>query len=105
MLDLSKRKKKYWDLVLHDGTKLQIPAPTRGLYGLMLEISEKETVDEEELGRVVAMVLRTNRKGIEITQDQIDAFDLEDMCALFFEYAQFTQEVLSDPNSKFPIVP
>jgi len=104
MLDLSKRSKKYFDLVLHDGTKLQIPPPSRGIYGEMLEISKKEIPDEEELGRLVTMVLQTNKQGIEITQAQVDAFDLDDMTTFFVEYAQFTQELLSDPNSKFPIV-
>lgn len=105
MLDLSKRKKKYFNLILHDGTKLQIPPPTREIYGAMLEISKKEVADEEELNRIISMVLKTNKQGIEITQAQIDAFDLDDMCAFFLEYAQFTHEILTDPNSKSPIVP
>lgn len=105
MLDFSKRPKRYWDLVLHDGTKLQIPPPTMGIYGEMMAVSGKGTVDEEELCRIVATVLRANKQGVEVTQEQIDAFDIDDMFSLFTEYAGFTQEVLSDPNYKSLIVP
>lgn len=103
MLDFQKRKKKYWDLALHDGTRLQIPTPTMGIYNAMQEISEQaDNADVEELGRVIAQILRANRKNLEITEAQIQAFDLEDMYELFAGYMKFIEETLSDPNSKSP---
>lgn len=103
MLDFQKRKKKYWDVVLHDGTRLQIPAPTMGIYNAMQEISEHaDNVDVDELSQVVAKILQANRKNIAITEEQIQAFDLEDMYELFANYMEFIKETLSDPNSKSP---
>lgn len=103
MLDFQKRKKKYWDVALHDGTRLQIPAPTTGIYNAMQEISEHaDNVDVDELSQVVAKILQANRKNVEITQEQIQAFDLEDMYELFSSYMEFIEETLSDPNLKSP---
>lgn len=103
MLDFQKRKKKYWDVALHDGTRLQIPAPTMAIYKAMQEMSENaDNTDADELGQVVAKILRANRKNIEITEEQIQAFDLEDMYELFASYMEFIKETLSDPNSKSP---
>lgn len=105
MLDLSKRRKQYFDLVLHDGTKLQIPPPSRRIYGEMLEISKKEIPDEEELGRLVTMVLQTNKQGIEITQAQVDAFDLDDMATFLLNMLSLPRNYCptQTPNSHCPV--
>jgi hypothetical protein len=106
MLDFQKRKKKYFDIALHDGTKLKISTPTTELYGMIREsFSDPENVEEDDLRSLVKNVLSTNKQGIEITDEQVEEFDLEDMYLLFTKYVAFVQEVLSDPNSKSPIVP
>lgn len=103
MLNFQKRAKKYWDLTLHDGTELQVPAPTRGIYQSMQEISQNtDNTTADELGQVVAQILRANRKNVEITEAQIQAFDLEDMYELFAGYMEFIKETLSDPNLRSP---
>jgi len=106
MLDFQKRKKKYFDMGLHDGTKLQIPTPTMDVYDLMMEVTKTgANTDINQLREVVARVLRTNKQGAEITDTQIRAFDLDDMYELFMEYIEFIKSVLSDPNSKSLIAP
>lgn len=103
MLDFQKRKKKYLDLALHDGTKLKIPAPTMAIYTAMKEVAEDPDHADEELERLVKDILNSNKQGIEITEEQIQTFDLDDMKELFFAYAEFVKEVLSDPSSGSPI--
>lgn len=105
MLDFSKRQKQYWDLTLHDGTRLQIPVPTLAIYNALREVSrDPANVDADQLADLTGQILKTNRHRVEITPEQINAFDLEDMYELFASYVEFVNTVLSDPNSRSPIV-
>lgn len=99
MLDLSRRSKKYFDLVLHDGTKLQIPTPTWGVYNAVMEISQKaDNADFAEVGQVVKKILDSNKTKVKITEQQMAAFDLADIYELFLSYVDFVHKVISDPN-------
>ena len=99
MLDLSKRSKKYFDLTLHDGTKLQIPTPTRGVYNAVMEISQKaDNADFTEVEQVVKQILSSNKTKVKVTEQQMAAFDLEDIYELFLSYVDFVHKVISDPN-------
>lgn len=101
MLDLSKRKKKYWDLVLHDGTKLQIPTPSRGVYDAVMEVSQKaDNANFMEIEQIVKQIMSSNKARVIITEEQMAAFDLDDIYELFISYVDFVHEVISDPNSK-----
>lgn len=102
MLDFQKRKKKYFDLALHDGTKLKIPTPTMTVFDAMKEVTESQD-DTDQLASLVSTLLNTNKQGVEITDEQMESFDLEDMKELFVAYVDFVQEVMTDPNSKSPI--
>lgn len=102
MLDFSKRKKKYFDVGLHDGTKLQIPTPTMAAYDAMKNIDNNS--DKEELYEMLKKILSTNKKGIDVTEEQVRKFELDDMIEFFVEYAEFVKLVLVDPNSKSPVV-
>ena len=99
MLDFSKRKKKYFDITLHDGTKLQIPTPTRGVYNAIMEISQKaDNADFAEVEQVVKKILDSNKTKVKITEQQMAAFDLDDIYELFLSYVDFVHKVISDPN-------
>lgn len=99
MLDFSKRKKKYFDITLHDGTKLQIPTPTRGVYNAIMEISQKaDNVDFAEVEQVLKKILDSNKTKVKITEEQMAAFDLDDIYGLFLSYVDFVHKVISDPN-------
>ena len=99
MLNFQKRKKKYFNITLHDGTKLRIPTPTLEFYNeINYTISNIENVENEDVRAVIKAVLALNKEGIEITDGHIDEFDTEDICEFFMEYMVFVQGVLSDPN-------
>jgi len=99
MLDFSKRKKKYWDVALHNGTKLQIPCPTMDVYDSMVEISKNPySVDYDQLKEAAATVMKSNRQGTEITDEDMRLFDLDDLKEFFIEYGKWVKQVLSDPN-------
>ena len=99
MLDLSKRSKKYFDITLHDGTKLQIPTPTRGVYNAVMEISQKaDNADFTEVEQVVKQILSSNKTKVKITEQQMAAFDLDDIYELFLSYVDFVHKAISDPN-------
>lgn len=104
MLDFSKRKRKTFNVTLHDGTKLKIPAPTMAIYTAMKDFAEDpENATEEDIIGMLRDILNSNKQGIAITDEQLEAFDLDDMKELFFAYAEFVKEVLSDPSSGSPI--
>lgn len=97
MLDFQKRKKKYFDVTLHDGTQLEIPAPTMVTFDAMREVSENPR-KTELLKPLVLLILSTNKQRTEITEEQICAFNVIDMRQLFVDYAAFVKDTLSDPN-------
>ena len=96
MLDFQKRKKKYLDIALHDGTKLKIPTPTMAIYSTMKEVTENPDTADEELEGVVKAVLSSNKQGVKIKDEQLQAFDMDDMKELLLAYREFVIEVLSD---------
>ncbi len=98
MLDFSKRKKKYFELKLHDGTKLSLPTPSLKLNSELQSLLDAG--GEKEVPVMVQSILETNKQGVEITQEHIQAFDVEDMLDLMMGYMEFTKGVLSDPNLK-----
>lgn len=102
MLDFQKRKKKYFDITLHDGTKLKIPTPTLMVFNAMKEYTENSS-DTDQLESLVSLILNSNKQRTEITEEHLQGFDLDDMRELFAEYVNFVQGVMSDPNSKSPI--
>jgi hypothetical protein len=102
MLDFQKRKKKYFDVTLHDGTKLKIPTPTRRTYDDLMDIYQNPDTAVSELPRLLEATLKTNKEKVPITEEQLTEFDIEDMYAFFTEYANFVNDALSDPNSKSP---
>jgi len=101
-LDFQKRKKKYFDLTLHDGTKLKIPTPTKKIYDELVNLSRDTEAAAKELPGLTRTILATNKDGILITDEQMDDFDIADLYAFFIEYTNYVTEVLSDPNSKSP---
>jgi hypothetical protein len=104
MLDFQKRKKKYFDITLHDGTKLKLPTPKMAVFGAMKEVAENSSdVDEEQLSSLVLTILQTNQQKTEITEENIKEFDFDDLREFFVEYLKFVQTIMSDPNSKSPI--
>lgn len=104
MLDFQKRKKKYYELILHDGTMLLLPTPTMEMFETMKEVGpDPRKVEKEQLYAVIGAILRDNKYKIEISDEQVQTFDYEDMYALLSEYLQFVNEVLSDPNSRSPL--
>lgn len=80
MLDFQKRKKKTFDIALHDGTKLKIPTPTMGVFSSLKEVTvNQENAGEEELLAVLRDVLNSNKQGVVVTEDQLREFDLDDI--------------------------
>lgn len=99
MLDFSKRKKKYFDVTLHDGTKLQIPTPTMEVNEAIAGIAKKDDIIKaEEAYPLVKKILGSNTAGAKITDKQLKAFDLADIYDLFINYMEFIHEIISDPN-------
>lgn len=99
MLDFSSRKKKYYDLKLHDGTKLSLPTPTMKVFDSMFEIyKNSDSVDIDTMRQLLLEILSSNKQGIKITDEQIQAFDVEDLYELLMSYVKFVQGVLADPN-------
>lgn len=104
MLDFQKRKKKYLNITLHDGTKLRIPTPTMDLFDDINEMAnDPQSVQVDDLRQIAKAVLATNRDKVQITDEQLEEFDFDDMHELLIQYSAFIKEVLSDPNLNSPI--
>lgn len=103
MLDFQKRKRKYFDVVLHDGTLLKVPPPTVKVFEDIQEIAvDPQSTTPNQLTNLARAVLNTNKAGVQITDEQISAFDFDEITELFTGYANFITEALSDPNLKSP---
>lgn len=100
MLDYSKRKKRYFDMVLHDGAKLRLPMPTKAVFGELNELSKtpEEDIVLDDLIGILEVILNSNKNQAVITAEQLQEFDLEDIKVLFAEYVNFVQKGLSAPN-------
>lgn len=102
MLDFQKRKKKYFNVTLHDGTKLRIPTPTKRTYGDLMYVYQNPNIAADKLPELLEDTLRTNKDGVQITEEQLAEFDIEDMYVFFTDFADFVSDILDDPNSKSP---
>lgn len=103
MLDFQKRKKKYFNVTLHDGTKLRIPTPTKRTYGDLMDMYQNPDTAADKLPQLLEDTLKTNKGGVQITEEQLAEFDIEDMYVFFTDFADFVSDILDDPNSKSPI--
>ena len=91
-MDLSKRKQKYFDLVMIDGTKLQIKKPNEQLIYDMEEF-EKSLRNAAGVKKIYDALL-----FMEQDVDGEYLYDYDVCMSIFREYSKFTQEVLSNPN-------
>nr|DAT81701.1 MAG TPA: hypothetical protein [Caudoviricetes sp.] len=111
-LDLAKRKQKYFDLTMVDGTKLQIKKANEELIYEMEEFEKrlrKSSNVKEVFEGIKTLVLKIiNRNTANKVYDAL-LFNLKgedgellydyDVCmAIFAEYNKFTYEVLRNPN-------
>ncbi len=102
MLDFQKRKRKYFEVKLHDGTELRIPTPARAIYDDLMEMYENPEGAARKMPCLLEAILRMNKDGIPITEKQLNEFDIEDLYDFFTDYANFVSAILDDPNSKPP---
>lgn len=111
-LNLSKRKQKYFSLIMVDGTKLEIKKANEELIYNMEEFEKNlRSVKgvKEVFDAVKAMVLTIiNRNTANKVYDALLfnekdeagdlVYDYEVCMAIFTEYSKFTQEVMANPN-------
>lgn len=102
MLDFQKRKRKYFEIKLHDGTELKIPTPTRAIYDDLMEMYQDPEAAVRRMPDLLVAVLKSNRDKTPITEAQLDEFDIEDLYDFFTGYANFVSATLDSPNSKSP---
>lgn len=97
MLDLSKKQRKSWPVILADGTRLDIPQPPAALvYSLQ---SMEQTIDDMIDG--VTAILNTNKQGEDFSREEVmDAFEVGDLTDFLNGYYEFVYGIYSDPNSK-----
>jgi len=106
MLDFRKRKKKYFDVILHDGTKLQLPMPTMAVYRELVDVSKLTGNDNmDSLTNLLNVILKSNKNQVPITDEHLTSFDVEDIIELFVGYAEMVQKELNNPNLSSPIIP
>lgn len=111
-LNLAKRKRKYFELTMIDGTKLSIKKASEELIYEMEEFEKnmknvkgvKDVFDGVKL-LVLKIINRNTANKVydallfnEIGEDDELLYDYDVCMAIFFEYSKFTQEVLRNPN-------
>lgn len=97
MLDLSKKSRKSWPVILADGTQLDIPQPSAALvYALQ---SMEQTISDMIDG--VTEILNTNKQGEIFDREEVmEALDVDDLADFLNGYYEFVKGICSDPNSK-----
>lgn len=96
MLDLSKKSRKSWPVILADGTTLEIPQPSAALvYALQaMEPTVSDMIDG------VTEILNTNKQGEEFRREEVmEAFDVSDLADFLNGYYEFINGIYNDPNS------
>ena len=111
-MDLSKRKQKYFDLIMIDGTKLQIKKPNEQLIYDMEEFEKSlrnvagvKNVFDGVKDMTLKIINRNTANKIYdallFMEQDVDGeylYDYDVCMSIFREYSKFTQEVLSNPN-------
>ena len=100
MLSFRDRVKRVFEIELHDGTKLRIPPPSKGLLRKLIALGKslEEHVSLDTVDDLISTVLGSNIDKTTITDKQLQLFDFEDSAELLTEYTDFANQVKSSPN-------
>ena len=101
--DFGKIKKKYFNITLTDGTKLQVRTPVKRVYEKMRKIDTSPESDQAEqadaLFELCAEILSNNVEGKILTTDYVaENFDYEDVSLFIVAYYEYVQEAITSPN-------
>lgn len=101
--DFNKIKKKYFNVGLPDGTKLQLRTPSKRIYEDLKKIStdaDSNLMDQAaEVYNISAKILSNNLENKVVTGEYVsDNFDIQDLAIFLESYLDYTQEVINNPN-------
>lgn len=101
--DFNKIKKKYFNVGLPDGTKLQLRTPSKRIYENLKKIStdaDSNLMDQAaEVYDISAKILSNNLENKVVTGEYVsDNFDIQDLAIFLESYFDYTQEVVDNPN-------
>ena len=101
--DFKKIKKKYFNVGLPDGTKLQLRTPSKRIYEDLKKIStdaDSNLMEQAgEVSDICAKIMSNNLENKTITEKYVsDNFDIQDLALFLESYFDYTQEVINNPN-------
>ena len=97
MLDLSKKSRKSWPVILADGTRLDIPQPPAALFYALQSMDESAS----DMIDGVTEILNSNQQGETFSREEVmEAFDVSDLTDFLNGYYEFVNRICSDPKSK-----
>lgn len=100
MLDMSKIKKRYFDIKLPNGLFLSVEPPKvktlRQMSAIKAEDNEEAVKNMSEL---LVTVLKKNRQNRKIDIELIEnTFDVDDIVTIFEAYVGWVSDIKNDPN-------
>ena len=100
MLDFTKKKQQFFNLILSDGLRLDIPMPSADEYDELIDkmIGPNGVRKAQEIQKLVLKILNTNQQGIVIEQEEIADLTVADLYAILNGYSKQIIEGLNDPN-------
>ena len=106
MLDFTKKKQQFFNLILSDGSRLDIPMPSADEYDELIDkmIGPNGVRKAKEIQKLVLKILNTNQQGIVIEQEEIADLTVADLYAILNGYSKQIIEGLNDPNLFSPDV-
>lgn len=106
MLDFTKKKQQFFNLILSDGLRLDIPMPSADEYDELIDkmIGPNGVRKAKEIQKLVLKILNTNQQGIVIEQEEIADLTVADLYAILNGYSKQIIEGLNDPNLFSPDV-
>lgn len=101
--DFNKIKKKYFNVGLPDGTKLQLRTPSKRIYEGLKKIStdaDSNLMDQAaEVYDISAKILSNNLENKVVTGEYVsNNFEILDLAVFLEAYFDYTQEVVDNPN-------
>ena len=106
MLDFTKKKQQFFNLILSDGLRLDIPMPSADEYDELIDkmIGPNGVRKAKEIQKLVLKILNTNQQGMVIEQEEIADLTVADLYAILNGYSKQIIEGLNDPNLFSPDV-
>lgn len=100
MLDFTKKKQQFFNLILSDGLRLDIPMPSADEYDELIDkmIGPNGVRKAKEIQKLVLKILNTNQQGIVIEQEEIADLTVADLYAILNGYSKQIIEGMKDPN-------